>query len=888
MKTLRPHLGGVLRLQYALNFLAVLCAALFATIMISPSAHAADAEWQSGSLMYDGKSFQGPAKADRAAAQRFGIPENSQFFEHIDTTSTPKKSQIIFFGPGDDLKDATSGQLAEFTYDDSGTEDKYTSTGSPRAISVDKDSYETGGAKEETSCTVSGIGYIICPIMDFIAGTVDKVYDVLKRFLEVKPLSGDPDSSLKKAWSIVLSIANVLFIIGFIVIIYSYVSNQGVSQYDVRSIVPRLVIAAVLMNVSFYICALAVDASNVLGAAIQDMFIDIRKGVVPNDVVDNTSWSQAATFILSGGTIGAIAGLAALAPSGTASLTFLIPVLVTVAIAIFVAVAVLAARQALITILIVVAPIAFAAFILPSTQKYFDKWRSLFVTMLIMYPIFAILFGGSQLAATLVAQNANRMEVILFAMFIQVIPLALTPFLIKLSGGLLGRFAGIVNNPAKGLGDRANNWGKQKRDEAKDRRLQEANRGWRRTPGLAFTQRMDERKRRREGMQKYHQAMRQAQFDETTTGRMLADRHAEAQMAQTTADNFNKAQFAERKMREDGLRAAALREKVSHMQLDVNNAKVDTYIKELESHGGYEHHRGDVAADRFGTRMHELARDSMVQASRQSMADAVHRSEYADDILENPGLAADAGGIKGAAGASLALANATQTIRKDFGEGVAAQTELLKHFSKDLDNANLKNLALGGTAVGKDSQGRSYTFDASNIGGDLHEASVAKYLQETNYDGAKAIIKAASDGGWDGMYGTVKDAVIKIHGSKAPFLSGQSLDVIDQGGATSAGGYNNMIISYINKGKFSGQSLAGADAQALEDMLKVMYAQKQHDPSLLGPEVASFPPDFQMHVDGLIQTAREALADPNIQANISETNREKLLAMKHLNRIHHP
>lgn len=136
------------------------------------------------------------------------------------------------------------------------------------------------------------------------------------------------------------------------------------------------------------------------------------------------------------------------------------------------------------------------------------------------------------------------------------------------------------------------------------------------------------------------------------------------------------------------------------------------------------------------------------------------------------------------------------------------------------------------------------------------------------------------------MYGTVKDAVIKIHGSKAPFLSGQSLDVIDQGNATSAGGYNNMIISYINKGKFNGQSLATADASALEDMLKVIYAQKQDDTSLLGPEVGPrFPPDFQMHVDGLIETACKALSDPQIASNISEVNREKLLAMKHLGRI---
>lgn len=56
-------------------------------------------------------------------------------------------------------------------------------------------------------------------------------------------------------------------------------------------------------------------------------------------------------------------------------------------------------------------------------------------------------------------------------MFIQVAPLIITPFLIKFSGSLLGRIAGMVNNPAKGLGDRAKNWSKSQADMAKQDRM---------------------------------------------------------------------------------------------------------------------------------------------------------------------------------------------------------------------------------------------------------------------------------------------------------------------------------------------------------------------------------------------------------------------------------
>lgn len=41
--------------------------------------------------------------------------------------------------------------------------------------------------------------------------------------------------------------------------------------------------------------------------------------------------------------------------------------------------ALLIARKALIVILIVISPLAFVAFLLPNTEKFFSKWRSTFV-----------------------------------------------------------------------------------------------------------------------------------------------------------------------------------------------------------------------------------------------------------------------------------------------------------------------------------------------------------------------------------------------------------------------------------------------------------------------------------------------------------------------------
>jgi hypothetical protein len=53
-------------------------------------------------------------------------------------------------------------------------------------------------------------------------------------------------------------------------------------------------------------------------------------------------------------------------------------------------------------------------------------------------------------------------SVIIFAMFIQVAPLFLTPFLIRVSGSLLGKLAGMAQNQRKGLTGQARNWAQER------------------------------------------------------------------------------------------------------------------------------------------------------------------------------------------------------------------------------------------------------------------------------------------------------------------------------------------------------------------------------------------------------------------------------------------
>src|SRR5690606_25569347 len=336
------------------------------------------------------------------------------------------------------------------------------------------------GAIEETasSCEVEGLGWVVCPVTGFLASGTDWLFNVLSEFLAVPPLLSDTDAPLYRIWKMMLGLANLAFILAFIVIIYSQLTSIGLSNYGIKRLLPRLIIAAILVNISYYICAVAVDLSNILGFELQNMFIDMRNSVVgeSGNGWQIVTWEDVATAVLAGSATVATAGTAAfvsLAASGGGSLILLLPTLLGVLLAILVAVLVLAARQAIITVLIIIAPLAFVAYLLPNTEKWFEKWRGTFMTMLLLFPIFSVLFGGAQLAGTAIIHNAREtgsLTVLILGMATQIAPIVITPFLVKFSGSLLGRIAGMVNNPNKGLIDRTRNFAKGQAEHSRLKR----------------------------------------------------------------------------------------------------------------------------------------------------------------------------------------------------------------------------------------------------------------------------------------------------------------------------------------------------------------------------------------------------------------------------------
>ena len=497
MERARFPLHGGFSVRSIFTFALAVIATVFLWAIISGTpVHAADAVWSDDAILYDNHGYNKVSSFNDASGT---IPAGSTVYQtpvQSGGASTSQRVFILYFTPGVDPPTATEAKYVEF---DIATNKELSNPTNKRDVALTVQSASL--TETESSCSVGGIGWIICPTSVFLAEAMDNIFEVLSGMIEVQPLVlGDPNSSLYSAWNIMRTIANIAFVIVFLIIIYSQLTNMGISKYGLKKLVPRLVVSAILVNISFYITALAIDISNVLGYSIQDVFNGIRETMfnMTNDDLNNSvlteTWTAVTAIILAGG--GVLAGGMYFAAAG--GLYLLIPLLLGLLLTIIFVVVVLAARQAIIIILVIIAPLAFVANLLPNTEKWFEKWKDLFMTMLIFFPAFSLVFGGSQLAGQIIIQNAgDNIIMLLFGMAVQIAPLVITPLLLKLSGSLLGRIAQIANNPRKGAIDRTKNWAGRRGEHAKQQNMARGARWYNPASyGSGMVRRMDYRKRR--------------------------------------------------------------------------------------------------------------------------------------------------------------------------------------------------------------------------------------------------------------------------------------------------------------------------------------------------------------------------------------------------------
>lgn len=335
------------------------------------------------------------------------------------------------------------------------------------------DNKTNNGEDSEDICSsqTGAIGWLVCPTTGFIAKAIDGIYAVTESALVVAPLSFDSSSPIFLVWSYFRDVTNVVFVIFILVIIISQLTGLGISNYGIKKTLPKIIVTAILVNLSWIICAIAVDASNVIGASLRGVFTSIEEKTILS-----SSISEAANISF-GSLVGVLTGAGALTV-GTILISanvgifyMLIPLLLGALIAVASGLLTIAMRQALVALLIMISPLAFVCFLLPNTESWFKKWKELLTQMLIFYPMFSLLFGASELAGWVLIASAKDAFTVILGIAVQIFPLIFSWSMMKMSNTILGKVNAGLRNLAAPTQKSATAYATRKRDLANARYL---------------------------------------------------------------------------------------------------------------------------------------------------------------------------------------------------------------------------------------------------------------------------------------------------------------------------------------------------------------------------------------------------------------------------------
>jgi hypothetical protein len=348
---------------------------------------------------------------------------------------------------------------------------------------------------QSADCDSSGVNlsWILCPVFDMMSDFSHwMLQNILQPFLITTPISTESSDPSYQIWSNFRIYGDIFLIIALLVIVFGQSIGGGmIDAYTAKKVLPRLLAAAVLINLSIYIVAFLVDFTNVLGKGMSDIIAS------PLTHCTNSNGGNCWSFQLTGSDQASIfgvglIGLLATSPAiiGFLAAVFFNPavigtalfagflVMIPIVFAIIGVFVTLIIRQGLILMLVLVSPVAFALYCLPNTEKYFRKWWELLIEALMVYPIVILIFGVADIMSVTILQ-ANAITpadlnsggshhithglAVIVAFLLQFIPLLAIPFAFRFASGTLRR----VYDAASTAGQRLHSATERRREQAK-------------------------------------------------------------------------------------------------------------------------------------------------------------------------------------------------------------------------------------------------------------------------------------------------------------------------------------------------------------------------------------------------------------------------------------
>ena len=373
----------------------------------------------------------------------------------------------VYAVPNEEQSSHSSGDIPQITTDlDNNSEDDANSDTLETESSSEQTDNNSGSDSNQESVShavsadycdqsMGSLGWIVCPFLEKVSDAIDWLYGRIEGILKIRPIEAKDGNPIYEIWKYCLGITNIIFIIFLLVVVYSQITGWGINNYGIKKVLPKLIVMAILMNLSFLICTLLVDVSNIVGNGVRSVFSTVEQTALVNtgSVVSSTSTavSMAETYSsMASGAALAIGAGAAIILFEPGVIWMMIPTLLGAIVAVATGLITIALRQAVVILLVMIAPLAFVANLLPNTEQYYQKWKKLLTRMLVFYPLFSLLFGASQLAGFAIIMSANDGFMLLLGLAVQIFPLFFSWKLMQMSGTLLG----TINSKLRALTSR--------------------------------------------------------------------------------------------------------------------------------------------------------------------------------------------------------------------------------------------------------------------------------------------------------------------------------------------------------------------------------------------------------------------------------------------------
>lgn len=359
----------------------------------------------------------------------------------------------------------------------------------------------TGQASDLITRALQTVGIAILGISTFLLGMAGVFFNlvVVKTVFGFATLIGNAPGLLV-AWGVLRDLGNMLLLFGFIFI--GLATILDLQTYSAKKALPRLLIFAILMNFSLFAAEAIIDVSNVLSSTLYAQAnTDPCLGESEETIqvsssgggFDGASDELKESCLLNYGLAGAImeaSGLSTMfqlpddASFSSVAVYIGLSLFATIGAVVFFAAGIMLVVRALIlTILMITAPIGFAAMALPPLKKFGDEWWSKLIHQAFFAPILILLIlvsikvsesfaGGNEngLAGALTQPNSSAMGVIL--VFSLVIGLLISSLMAAKKFGAMGADFAIssskkfVNAPFSFAGrntiGRGGAWGQKK------------------------------------------------------------------------------------------------------------------------------------------------------------------------------------------------------------------------------------------------------------------------------------------------------------------------------------------------------------------------------------------------------------------------------------------